>query len=398
MKVHERMNNAARTHHDGRAEVRACLFGTYLESAQYSRPTDLREVLQELGYQVSLCRAPIRENTNRATHFANPFAILGRLSRILLGWVSLAWQFCRMPRQDLIVVAYPAHADVIVARLLCGFRRTPIVMDAFIGLHDTIVQDRALVTPGSLVARLIRLLESLALRCADCILIDTISQAQTLSSDYKLPLARFVPIPLGIDESVWFPSPLPPARNKLRVLFWGTFIPLHGIDTIIGAARKLDRRRIPVEITLIGWGQTAPDIAASLLERPVACLQWRQILIAPEEIAAAVRASDCTLGIFGTSAKAARVVPYKIYQAMACARPIVTADTIAARAYLVDGENCVLVPPGDPEALADALARLQQDPARRTQLAEAAGLSYRKRMSHAIMRERLSDCLRNLPS
>ena len=75
-----------------------------------------------------------------------------------------------------------------------------------------------------------------------------------------------------------------------------------------------------------------------------------------------------------------------------------TADTIAARAYLVDGENCVLVPPGDPEALADALARLQQDPARRTQLAEAAGLSYRKRMSHAIMRERLSDCLRNLPS
>ncbi|MFZ1832175.1 MAG: glycosyltransferase [Pseudomonadales bacterium] len=392
------MNNAARTRHDGRAGVRACLFGTYLESAQYSRPADLREALQELGYEVSMCRAPIRENTNRATHFANPFAILGRVSRILLGWVSLAWQFCRMPRQDLIVVAYPAHADVILARLLCSFRRTPIVMDAFIGLHDTIVQDRALVAPGSHAARLIRLLESLALRCADRILIDTLAQAQSLSSDYKLSLARFVPIPLGIDEAVWFPSPMPPAWGKLRVLFWGTFIPLHGIDTIVAAARALDTRGIPVEITLIGWGQTAPDIAASLLERPVACLQWQRALVAPEEIAASVRASDCTLGIFGTSAKAARVVPYKIYQAMACARPIVTSDTVAARTYLVDDENCVLVPPGDPEALADALARLQQDPALRTRLAESAGLSYREQMSHALMRERLRDCLRNLPS
>jgi glycosyltransferase involved in cell wall biosynthesis len=191
---------------------------------------------------------------------------------------------------------------------------------------------------------------------------------------------------------------MPPAWGKLRVLFWGTFIPLHGIDTIVAAARALDTRGIPVEITLIGWGQTAPDIAASLLERPVACLQWQRALVAPEEIAASVRASDCTLGIFGTSAKAARVVPYKIYQAMACARPIVTSDTVAARTYLVDDENCVLVPPGDPEALADALARLQQDPALRTRLAESAGLSYREQMSHALMRERLRDCLRNLPS
>ena len=79
------------------------------------------------------------------------------------------------------------------------------------------------------------------------------------------------------------------------------------------------------------------------------------------------RAAIC-LGIFGDSAKAARVVPNKVWQAMAAGRPVVTADTPAVREVLEDGRSALLVPAGDPDGLAAALTRLAADAALRERL------------------------------
>ena len=69
--------------------------------------------------------------------------------------------------------------------------------------------------------------------------------------------------------------------------------------------------------------------------------------------------SDICLGVFGTSDKAARVVPNKVYDALAAGRPLVTEDSPAARELLHDGDDALLVPAGDGAALADALRRLR---------------------------------------
>ena len=96
-------------------------------------------------------------------------------------------------------------------------------------------------------------------------------------------------------------------------------------------------------------------------------MPWVDYEQLPEETPGA----GCALGIFGTSAKAARVIPNKAFQALACGTPLVTADTPAARELLVDGESALLVPPGDPEALADAVRRLAGDAAWRGGSAQA---------------------------
>jgi glycosyltransferase involved in cell wall biosynthesis len=91
-----------------------------------------------------------------------------------------------------------------------------------------------------------------------------------------------------------------------------------------------------------------------------------------EELA---RAHIC-LGIFGGSDKASRVVPNKVWQAMAVGRPIITADTPGAREVLRDGHDAVLVPTGDAAALAAALARLAHDPELRARLGAQARRRY----------------------
>ena len=48
--------------------------------------------------------------------------------------------------------------------------------------------------------------------------------------------------------------------------------------------------------------------------------------------------------------------------AIVCGRPIVATATAGARDYVVDGVNGLLVPPRDPQAMADAIERLDRDP------------------------------------
>jgi glycosyltransferase involved in cell wall biosynthesis len=63
-------------------------------------------------------------------------------------------------------------------------------------------------------------------------------------------------------------------------------------------------------------------------------------------------------------------------QAMSCGRPVILSNTkgLWARAVLRDGENCLLVPPGDRQALGDAIARIRSDEA----LAERLGKMARE--------------------
>ena len=107
--------------------------------------------------------------------------------------------------------------------------------------------------------------------------------------------------------------------------------------------------------------------------------------VAYEELRGELHRAGCALGVFGRSPKAARVIPNKAYQALACGTPLVTADTPAARELLTDGESALLVPPGDPEALADALRRLRDDGALMDRIAQGGRAVYEERASEATL-------------
>ena len=106
--------------------------------------------------------------------------------------------------------------------------------------------------------------------------------------------------------------------------------------------------------------------------------------------------AGCSLGIFGTTEKALRVIPNKAYEALACGTPLVTSDTRASRELLADGENALLVPPGDPNALAEAVRRISQDAALAQRLS-AGGLDvYRRHASETVLGERWRQLLETL--
>ena len=80
-------------------------------------------------------------------------------------------------------------------------------------------------------------------------------------------------------------------------------------------------------------------------------------------------ASHACLGIFGTSGKAQRVIPNKVFDALAAARAVITGDTPAAREVLTHEDTAWLCAPGDPRALADSILALRAAPEARAQIA-----------------------------
>jgi glycosyltransferase involved in cell wall biosynthesis len=64
--------------------------------------------------------------------------------------------------------------------------------------------------------------------------------------------------------------------------------------------------------------------------------------------------------------------PLKMFEYMAAARPIVATELPSIREVLDDGQTALLVPPGDPAALAAAIGRLLADAPLRARLGEAA--------------------------
>jgi glycosyltransferase involved in cell wall biosynthesis len=246
---------------------------------------------------------------------------------------------------DAVIVGYPGHFDLPAARR--AGRGRPVVFNPLLSLADTIVSDRGRFRAGSPAARVLTAVDRRAFATADIVVADTEAHAEFLSE-----LAghdRFEVCFVGAEDRLFRPSWEP--VDAFSVLFVGKLIPLQGVDTIVRAATLAPG----VRFRIVGSGQLEPLLrdAPANVER----IPWVDYELLPDEL----RRAGCALGIFGTTPKAGRVIPNKAFQALACGTPLVTGDTPAARELLTDGESAVLVPPGDAEALADAVRRLAEN-------------------------------------
>jgi len=117
-----------------------------------------------------------------------------------------------------------------------------------------------------------------------------------------------------------------------------------------------------------------------------------------EQLPARIQQADILLGVFGTTPKAGRVIPNKVFQSLACGRPVVTRSAEAYPAELLHAENSglVWVAPGDAQALADRVASLAVDRVALRRLGEAAAQISLQHFSEAVVRRQLERCLSDL--
>jgi len=342
--------------------VRVLYFGTY--ERRYPRNAQVISCLRRAGVEVIERHVSVWDGREQKWG-----AGLSAAPRLVLAQARLL----RRPRAeaDAVIVGYPGHLDVPAARRAA--RGRPVVFNPLVSLVDTLVADRGRFRPGSLPARLLVRIDRRALHAADVVVADTQANADFLAALAGLPDERLVVCFVGAEERVFQPGWAP--EDPGTAVFVGKLIPLHGLETILGAARFAPELRFRV----IGSGQLE-----SLLESRSPNVDWVP-WVDYEQLSTELHRATCALGVFGTSDKARRVIPNKAFQALACGVPLVTADTPAARELLTDGVSALLVPPGDPEALADALQRVMTDPVLARHLAEGGLAAYREQASEDVL-------------
>jgi glycosyltransferase involved in cell wall biosynthesis len=324
--------------------MRVCYFGTWERG--YPRNDQVIAALESAGVEVEL----VHEEMWPATHkFGLTPAVVPRLAR-----AELRLARAEVGNVDAVIVGYPGQFDLWSAKR----HRRPVVFNAMVSLFDTFVEDRGRFRPGFLPANLLHRLDRAAFRTADLVVADTQANA-----DLMRELAGIDEVAVcyvGAEERLFRPAWS--RREDFHVLFVGKFAPLHGLELVLEVARRLP----DVAFRIVGAGQVT-----HLLEtRPpnVEHIPWIDYERLPGEYASA----GCALGIFGRSAKAARVIPHKAFQALAVGTPLITADTAAARELLVHDRDCLLVE-RTPDSLADAIVALRDD----AQLAERIGAGAR---------------------
>jgi glycosyltransferase involved in cell wall biosynthesis len=338
--------------------MRILCWGTYDTSKPRARL--LLEGLRLAGAEVIECRADIWRGVVDKSQVHGLRQRLGIMVRWLLAYPRLAWRLIRAPRPDVVLIGFPGVLDMLVAAPIARLRGIPLAWDMFMSLYDTVVEDRQLLRRGGIPARLLHALEGFALRRADLVFLDTQTHARRIEQLFGLAAGSAGAVWVGVETEHFHTAPVVqtdtdaiPDPSPLRVLFYGQFIPLHGIDTIVQAARLT--RDEPIEWQLIGKGQETARIKAMLVEQPLPKVQWEAWVDYPQ-LHQRIAAADICLGIFGASAKAASVIPNKVFQIVAMGRPLITRDSPAIREMLDDTPPCVsMVPPAEPEALAAAV-------------------------------------------
>ena len=313
---------------------------------------------------------------------SQPGSLTARSLRVLVRLIP----HLRRDDYDLVFVGFYGYLLVPWVRRLT---RCPILFDAFVSNYDTLCFDRQRFRPHSPAGRLAFWLDQVACNSADGVLLDTASHKAYFAETFRLPADRLHHLYVGCNENLFFLQPMVRSDGKFRILYYSSYLPLHGVEHIVSAAGLLKSRE-PLHFRLIGEGMSygrvrciAQQLDTSNVEF-VPPVPYDQL---PGEIAAA---DLCLGGPFGDTPKARRIIPGKTFQFLAMARPVIATDTPGNRELLTHRESAYIVPPANAEALAAAIALLHDDAALRKAVASGGYECYQRQCSETVIRQRLS--------
>ena len=352
-----------------KAPLRVCYFGTYRQN--YGRNQIMIAGLRAQGATVYECHATLWQGIeDRVQQVRGGFFSPRFWGRLLRTYWRLLRRHRNTPEYDAMIIGYPGPFDAFLGRLLSWRRRRPMLLDHYMSLY-LIALERGLVSPASPKGRLLRFVEGLGLRLPDGLISDTAEYVDYHCRTYGLQPERFALVPAGADERLYYPrSDLQPPQDCLRVTYYGTFIPNHGVPAMVAAAALLKEQR-QIYFDFYGEGpdlQAARAVAAAQSLANVRFHGW----VAKEELPGIMAQSHVCLGVFGVTLQSTMTVQNKIWEAAAMARAIVTGDSPTMRATFSHGEELLLVERDNPQAIADAVLTLAGDPELCAALGQAA--------------------------
>ncbi|MFH1744862.1 MAG: glycosyltransferase [bacterium] len=285
-------------------------------------------------------------------------------------------------KYDLMIIGSHDASRLLVA-LAKFLTKKPIVWDAHYSIYDSWVYDRKLISPKSFKAKYYWFLDWLGCTSADKILLDTDEHIQYFVDTFKIKKEKFIRVLVGADDKMFFPKAGNNTGGKFIIEFHGKYIPLQGIEYIIEAAKILEKDN-DIIFNIIGKGQTYAKIMELSRDLDVRNINFID-RVPYEEIPDYISQASVCFGIFGNTKKTLRVIPNKIYESMAMAKAIITADTPAIKELFVNRENILFCKVADGKSLAEKILELKNNQELRDKIAKGAYKLFKERCTPRLL-------------
>ncbi|MBQ6141610.1 MAG: glycosyltransferase [Kiritimatiellae bacterium] len=298
----------------------------------------------------------------------------------------------RRPKPDLVWVPVCRQRDILAACRWAKRRGVKVLFDPMISAWDKKVLEQRKWKADEPRAKRLHALETRMMNAPDFVTWDTSCHVDFCAEQFGVPRERMAPLFTGTDEKVFRPlDVLPPDDGLFHVLYHGAYLPLHGTGVIVEAARMT--QGLPISWDFLGWGAYKAETEAK-----AAGLGNVHFLdkVPYEKVPEVISAHDVVLGVFGTTAKAARVIGNKVYECMACRRPTINEFCTGYPPEAADCPAIKFIPPGDPAALVAAVEAYRADWARRDDYFAAARDFFERHLSMDVVKRQLAAILDGL--
>lgn len=296
----------------------------------------------------------------------------------------------KIKRTDFVWVPCFRQRDILSASKWCLNKNIKLVIDPLISSWDkqTYEKEKLLNQKQS---DALKKKESFLFNKADFVLADTNLHANLFQKELRVHKNKIFTVYVGAEDSIF--NNLQSKNNtkkKFEILFYGSFLPLHGSEIIIKAA-KYFKKSNNLRWTMLGAG---PDLyKCKVLAKDCPNIFFEE-KIEYTKLASRIKKADLLLGIFGNSNKAGNVIPNKVFQSLASGKTVITRKSNAYPKKLLNLNNGVIfIEPNSPKALYKAVLKITEDRNFLRKSNAQAKFIYDTYFSEKIIREQLKKIL-----
>ena len=303
-------------------------------------------------------------------------------SRPLKYLKSLLCDPIRVLCSDIVYVCIlNVDVDILYAMFWARLFRKKIIVDYYVSIYSKVVMDEGWFKEGSFLGKLAKKLDHFYYNSGTRVLF--LNEAERDSycefSEIKRKPEKERIITLCIEEKEAVEGN---TSDKFNVCWWGAYLPLHGLQYILQAAKCVKERGLPIRWYIFGnndeKGLPYVELAKEYNIEDV-CEFNNTYSMKNGKLQAFLKTNcNVALGNFGGSPKAKLVMCNKVIEACSMKLPVLTGE---ASAYYVffDGKNDIYMAPNDPQLMADKLEEIYNE--------EKQDLSKRVNRSYEIYTE-----------
>lgn len=284
---------------------------------------------------------------------AKEYYVIGSKSKyyiLRMLYVYVLLLFFNFNKVDVVFIGFAPQ--LVVPLFTWRMRKKEVICDFFISLYDTFVFDRQKFHKDSFFARILKKLDMYTIQKSDYLIADTQAHKAYFCEELGAKEERVEVLYIMADATIYYPRTVERTeyKNQFLVLYFGSILPLQGIDVIVKAAKLISDEAIV--FYLIG------PVKDAKLPKNVVNVPWMSQTMLAEHIA---MADLCLAGHFcGNIDKARRTIPGKAYIYEMMEKPMILGENPATHEIFQEDEKHFFVEMSNPQALADKIIEVSR--------------------------------------